>query len=147
MADTEGVRWLLGANKENHAFDHAFNVALRVKGRRLIARRRVRGVYRKKGTGFNAAHVKPGRKLRLPTVAKNVLIGGGLGGGKMLVWRSYREQLGRRRSGQVLQGGRGQLCANNIQARGSLSSWRTTTRQATIPMQASRQRKMGKWSR
>ena len=77
-----------------HLDNHAFKVALRVQGRRLIARRRVRGVYRKKGTGFNAAHVKPGRKLRLPTVAKNVFIGGGAGGGKMLVWHHIENNSG-----------------------------------------------------
>ena len=44
--------------------------------------------------GLNAAHVKPGRKLRLPTGAKNVLIGGGVGGGKMLVWHYIENKWG-----------------------------------------------------
>ena len=74
-----------------HLDNHAFKVATRVRGRRLLAKRRVRGVYRKKGKGLSLAHVRPGRKLRLPTGSKSILIGGGVGGGKVLVWHHIED--------------------------------------------------------
>ena len=74
-----------------HLDNHGFKVALREPGRKLLAKRKVCGVYRKKGTGLSPAHVKPSKKLRIPTGAKSILIGGGVGHGKVLVWQHIEE--------------------------------------------------------
>ena len=57
-----------------------------------MAKRRVRGVYRKKGKSLRSGHVKPNPKLRIATGAKGILKMGGVGGGKVLVWRTVERQ-------------------------------------------------------
>ena len=69
-----------------HLDNHYFKVATTAKGRRLLAKRRVRGVYRLRKRALRSAHIKPNPKLRLAVGAKGFLIGGGVGGGKVLVW-------------------------------------------------------------
>ena len=71
-----------------HWDNHAFKQASTGKGRKLLAKRRVRGVYRKKGKSLRSGHVKPNPKLRLSLGTKAVMKSGGVGGGKVLVWHT-----------------------------------------------------------
>ena len=48
-----------------HLDNHMFKVATTAKGRKLLAKRRVRGVYRKKGKSLRPAHVKPKKDMKL----------------------------------------------------------------------------------
>ena len=45
--------------------NHTFKVATTAKGRKLLAKRRVRGVYRQAGKSLQPAHVKPSAKQHL----------------------------------------------------------------------------------
>lgn len=71
-----------------HLDNHVFKVATTGKGRKLLAKRRVRGVYRTKGKSLKSAHVKPGAKQHLSLGAKGILKAGGIGGGQVLVWHT-----------------------------------------------------------
>lgn len=71
-----------------HLDNHCFKVATTACARKLLAKRRVRAVYRKKGKSLRSAHVKPDPKLRLNTGAKGILKMAGLGGGKVLVFET-----------------------------------------------------------
>lgn len=71
-----------------HLDNHMFKMATKQSGRKLLAKRRVRGVYRKKGKSLRSGHVKPDPKLKLYTGGKGVLKAGGVGGGKVLVWHT-----------------------------------------------------------
>ena len=71
-----------------HLDNHCFKVATTGFARKLLAKRRVRGVYRKKGKSLRSAHVKPDPKLRLNTGAKGILKMAGLGAGKVLVFET-----------------------------------------------------------
>ena len=71
-----------------HLDNHVFKVATTGKGRKLLAKRRVRGVYRTKGKSLESAHVKPSSKLHLSLGAKGILKAGGIGGGQLLVWQT-----------------------------------------------------------
>jgi len=71
-----------------HLDNHMFKVATTARGRKLLAKRRVRGVYRKKGKSLRSGHVKPSAKLKLNTGAKGILKAGGVGGGRVLVWHT-----------------------------------------------------------
>jgi hypothetical protein len=71
-----------------HLDNHCFKCATTGFARRLLAKRRVRGVYRKKQKSLRPAHIKPNPKLRLSTGAKGILKMGGVGGGKVLVWET-----------------------------------------------------------
>lgn len=79
--------WWLGA-VHVHLDNHVFKVATTPKGRRLLAKRRVRGVYRQVGKALTPAHVKPSAKLHLSVGAKGILKAGGVGGGQVLVWHT-----------------------------------------------------------
>ena len=69
-----------------HIDNHHFKVATTARGRKLLAKRTVRGVYRKKGKSLRPGHVKPHPKMKLATGPKGILKAGGVGGGKVLVW-------------------------------------------------------------
>ena len=71
-----------------HLDNHMFKVATTAKGRKLLAKRRVRGVYRKKGKSLRPAHVKPKKDMKLSTGARGILKTGGVGHGKILVWHT-----------------------------------------------------------
>ena len=75
-----------------HLDNHMFKMATKQSGRKLLAKRRVRGVYRKKGKSLRSGHVKPDPKLKLYTGGKGVLKAGGVGGGKV-EWGGRRERL------------------------------------------------------
>ena len=68
-----------------HLDNHHFKAATTCGGRRLMAKRRVRGVYRRKQKSLRSGHVKPDPKLRLNTGTKGFLKICGIGGGKVLV--------------------------------------------------------------
>ena len=70
-----------------HLDNHCFKVAAAARGRRLLAMRRVRGVYRTKGKSLKPGYVKPSKGLRQDTGARGVLVAGGVGHGRVLVWR------------------------------------------------------------
>jgi len=71
-----------------HIDNHVFKVATTAAGRKLLAKRVVRGVYRKKGKSLRSGHVKPHAKQHLSLGAKGILKAGGIGGGKVLVWHT-----------------------------------------------------------
>ena len=73
-----------------HLDNHLFKVATTGAGRRLLAKRAVRGVYRKKGKSLRPGHVKPHPKQHLSLGVKGFLKAGGVGGGKVLVWRAVQ---------------------------------------------------------
>ena len=73
-----------------HLDNHHFKVATTAKSRSLLAKRRVRGVYRKKQKSLRSGHVKPDPKLRLNTGTKGILKMGGVGGGRVLVWHTVQ---------------------------------------------------------
>lgn len=75
-----------------HLDNHQFKCATTVRGWKLLAKRRVRGAYRKKGKSLRSGHVKPNPKLRIATGAKGILKMGGVGGGKVLAWRTVERQ-------------------------------------------------------
>ena len=72
--------------------NHVFKVATTSTGRKLLAKRVVRGVYRKKGKSLRPGHVKPNAALRLGLGVKGVLKAGGVGNGKVLVWHTVEER-------------------------------------------------------
>ena len=71
-----------------HLDNHHFKVATTSKGRKLLAKRRVRGAYRRKAKSLRPGHVKPDPKLRVSTGPKGFLKMGGVGNGKVLVWKT-----------------------------------------------------------
>ena len=71
-----------------HLDNKSFKLATTQAGRKLLAKRMVRGVYRKKGKSLRPGHVKPNSKLHLGLGGKGVLIAGGVGDGKVLVWHT-----------------------------------------------------------
>ena len=77
-----------------HLDNHCFKVATTSKGRKLLAKRRVRGVYRKKQKSLRSGHVKPSPGLRTDTGAKGILKIGGVGKGKVLVWKTIHGSWG-----------------------------------------------------
>jgi hypothetical protein len=81
-------------NVDVHLDNHMFKCATTVSGRRLLAKRKVRGVYRKRGKSLRPGHVKPSAKLHLPTGAKGILKTGGVGGGRVLVWHTVQGRWG-----------------------------------------------------
>ena len=71
-----------------HMDNHMFKVATTAAGRRLLAKRTVRGVYRQRGKAIRSGHVKPNPKMSLSLGGKGILKTGGVGGGKVLVWHT-----------------------------------------------------------
>jgi hypothetical protein len=71
-----------------HLDNKHFKVALTVFGRRLLAKRKCRGCFRRKGKSLRSGHVRPDPKLRINTGAKGIMKMGGVGGGKVLVWET-----------------------------------------------------------
>lgn len=75
-----------------HLDNHMFKVATTQQGRKLLAKRRVRGVYRQKGKSLRPGHVKPSPKYKLSTGAKGILKTGGVGNGRVLVWHTVPDR-------------------------------------------------------
>ena len=75
-----------------HIDNHAFKVPTNGKARNMVAAKRVYAAYRAPGASLKKEHVKPSRKLRVNTGAKSVLIAGGVGSGKALLWHVVEEQ-------------------------------------------------------
>ena len=73
-----------------HLDNKHFKVALTVFGRRLLAKRKCRGCFRRKGKSLRSGHVRPDPKLRINTGTKGILKMGGVGGGKVLVWETIQ---------------------------------------------------------
>ena len=71
-----------------HLDNHHFKHATTAQGRKLLAKRSVRGAYRKAKKNLTSAHVKPNPKLRTNLGSKGILKCGGIGGSKVLVWRT-----------------------------------------------------------
>ena len=76
------------SNVHIHLDNHCFKVATTARGRKLMAKRRVRGVYRRRGLSLRSGHVKPNPRLRDSTGVRGFLKTGGVGGGKVLVWHT-----------------------------------------------------------
>ena len=77
-----------------HLDNHMFKAASTGAGRKLLAKRGVRGVYRKIGKSLRAGHVKPNPKMSLNTGVKGFLKTGGVGGGQVLVWNTIEGRWG-----------------------------------------------------
>ena len=77
--------WLRTAHV--HLDNHAFKRAATGNGRKLLAKRAVRGVYRTKDRSLRPSVVKPNAKLKAG-FPKGILKAGGVGGGKVLVWET-----------------------------------------------------------
>ena len=71
-----------------HLDNHVFKVATTSSGRKLLAKRVVRGVYRQRGKSLRPGHVKPHAKNHLSLGTKGILKAGGVGDGKVLVWHT-----------------------------------------------------------
>lgn len=69
-----------------HIDNHAFKVPTNGDARNMMAAKRVHGTYREAGASLQKEHVKPNKKLRVNTGTKNVLVAGGVGNGKVLLW-------------------------------------------------------------
>ena len=70
-----------------HLDNHVFKRAATGHGRKLLAKRAVRGAYRKKSRSLRPSVVKPNSKLKAG-FPKGILKAGGVGGGKVLVWET-----------------------------------------------------------
>ena len=75
-----------------HIDNHAFKVPTNGNARKMVAAKRVYAAYREPGASLKKEHVKPSRKLRVNTGAKSVLVAGGVGSGKVLLWHVVEEQ-------------------------------------------------------
>jgi len=75
-----------------HLDNHNFKVATTARGRKLLAMRNTRGVYRTKGKALRKSHVKPSPKLKQSTGVRGILKAGGVGNGKVLVWHTVEKQ-------------------------------------------------------
>ncbi len=76
-----------------HVDNKHFKAPLTIRGRRYVAKRRVRGAYRPKNkpkgvTTIKSCYVKPPKKLQVNLGTKGILKMGGVGGGKVLVWET-----------------------------------------------------------
>ena len=69
-----------------HTGNHAFKVPTNAAARRALAATRVYGTYRSPGKSLRKEHVKAKKQMRLSTGARGVLVAGGVGGGKVLLW-------------------------------------------------------------
>ena len=77
-----------------HLDNHHFKVATTPSGRKLLAKRRTRGVYRKKQKSLRPGHIKPNPRLHASLGTKGILKMGGVGGGKVLVWETIEGRWG-----------------------------------------------------
>jgi hypothetical protein len=74
-----------------HIDNHAVKVPKSDTARRYLAARRVHGTYRSAGKSLQKQHVKAGRGLRKSAGEKSVLVAGGVGVGKVLLWENIDE--------------------------------------------------------
>lgn len=77
-----------------HLDNHLFKVATTPAGRKLLAKRLTRGVYRQKKKTLRPGHIKPEGRLHSSLGTKGILKMGGVGGGKVLVWETIEDQWG-----------------------------------------------------
>lgn len=75
-----------------HIDNHAFKVPAHGVARNMLAAKRVHGTFRTPGKSLERQHVKASRKMRLNTGARSILIAGGIGNGKALLWHAVEEQ-------------------------------------------------------
>lgn len=75
-----------------HLDNHNFKVATTARGRKLLAMRNTRGVYRTAQKALRKGHVKPSPKLKQSTGVRGILKAGGVGNGKVLVWHTVDKQ-------------------------------------------------------
>ena len=87
-----------------HIDNHNVKVPTDGKARNMLAAKRVTGTYREPGKSLERHHVKPSSKARLNTGARGVLICGGVGAGKVLLWHVIKEQWCAAVAGQVYEG-------------------------------------------
>ena len=85
------AKWWL-RNIHIHLDNHNFKVATTARGRKLLAMRNTRGVYRTQGKALRKGHVKPSPKLKQSTGVRGILKAGGIGNGKVLVWKTIEKQ-------------------------------------------------------
>ena len=121
-----------------HLDNHVFKVATTGKGRKLLAKRRVRGVYRTKGKSLKSAHVKPGAKQHLSLGAKGILKAGALAGGSSSSGRQSQGPGAGARQRPCLATSCCQRCVHGIHGHGASAFSRTMTRRGTSPRRASR---------
>ena len=69
-----------------HIDNHAFKVPTNGNVRRMLAAKRVHGTFRTAGDSLKKEHVKASPKMRMNTGARSVLVAGGVGAGKVLLW-------------------------------------------------------------
>ena len=74
-----------------HIDNHAFKVPTNGDARRMLAAKRVHGTYRVPGNSLKKEHVKSSDKMRINTGARSILIAGGLGAGKVLLWHAVQK--------------------------------------------------------
>ena len=71
-----------------HIDNHAFKVPTNGNVRRMLAAKRVHGTFRTAGDSLKKEHVKASPKMRMNTGLRSVLIAGGVGAGKVLLWHA-----------------------------------------------------------
>ena len=67
-----------------------FQVYTTGKTRRMAARRRMRGTYRKRQSTLSSAHVKPSKAQKQNTGARSVMIACAVGSGRILMWHEVK---------------------------------------------------------
>ena len=77
-----------------HSDNHDYKLATTGAGRKLLAKRTVRGVYRKRGRSLCPGHVKLYPKQNLSLGVKASLTARGVGGGKVLAWHTIQGHWG-----------------------------------------------------
>ena len=75
-----------------HIDNHAFKVPSNGIARNMLAAKLVHGTYRTPGASLQKQHVRPNKKLLLSTGARSVLVAGGIGAGRVLLWHVVEEQ-------------------------------------------------------
>jgi hypothetical protein len=85
--------WIRNAQAPQvHIDNHAVKVPTNGDARKMLAAKRVHGTYRPRGDSLKKEHVKASDKLRMNTGARSVLIAGGVGAGKVLLWHAVEKQ-------------------------------------------------------
>ena len=87
-----------------HLDNHVFKVPGTATARRTLAARRVAGTYRAPGKSLLKQHVKAGRGLRQNTGARGVLVAGGVGAGRVLLWSVIEDTWCAKRAAELYKG-------------------------------------------
>ena len=75
-----------------HIDNKAFKVPTNDKARASLAAKAVVGTYRTSGKSLERAHVKASPKMRTNTGARSIMIAGGVGAGRVLLWHAVEKQ-------------------------------------------------------